>query len=104
MMTFLRVLRIASTGKHSCKRSERGARMRLKYMVIIEKAENNFGAYAPDVPGCISTGKTIEETLENFQEALEFHLEGTLKGGEPLPETYSVEARFVEVEVPETVP
>jgi predicted RNase H-like HicB family nuclease len=78
--------------------------MRLRYMVIIEKAEHNYGAYAPDVPGCISTGKTIEETLKNFQEALEFHLEGTLKGGEPLPEIYSVEARFLEVEVPDTIP
>ena len=76
--------------------------MRRTYLVIIEKAENNYGAYAPDVPGCISTGATVEETLRNFREALEFHLQGTLEGGEPLPEAYSVEAEFVEVEIPDS--
>jgi predicted RNase H-like HicB family nuclease len=74
------------------------------YLVVVEKAENNYGAYAPDVPGCVSTGATVEETLRNFQEALEFHLEGTLEGGEPLPEPYAVEAQFLEVQIPDTEP
>ena len=77
--------------------------MRRKYLVVIEKATNNYGAYSPDVPGCISTGNTIEETLQNFREALEFHIEGTLEDGDPIPEAHSVEAHFVEVEVPATV-
>lgn len=45
------------------------------YNVVIEKAENNYSAFSPDVLGCASTGDTIEETLKNFKEALEFHLE-----------------------------
>jgi predicted RNase H-like HicB family nuclease len=46
-----------------------------KYLVIIEKAENNYCAFSPDVPGCITTGDTFEKTISNMKEALEFHLE-----------------------------
>jgi predicted RNase H-like HicB family nuclease len=53
--------------------------------VIIEKAENNFGAWAPDLPGCITTGRTVAETLANMQEAIQFHLEGMREDGEPIP-------------------
>lgn len=70
-----------------------------KFLVVVEKAENNYSAYAPDVPGCISTGQTIEETMRNFQEALRFHLKGTLEDGDPVPEAYSVAAQFVEVDL-----
>ncbi len=73
--------------------------MRYKYLVVIEQGENNYGAYAPDVPGCITTGKTLEETISNFEEALQFHLEGTFEDGDPAPYPYSVHAQFVEVEV-----
>jgi predicted RNase H-like HicB family nuclease len=45
------------------------------YNVVIEKAENNYAAFSPDVLGCAAIGNTIEETLKNFKEALEFHLE-----------------------------
>jgi predicted RNase H-like HicB family nuclease len=78
--------------------------MRRRYLVLIEKGENNYGAYAPDVPGCISVGKTIEETLSNFQEALEFHFEGMAQDGEPIPAAARVEAHVVEVEVPDVSP
>jgi predicted RNase H-like HicB family nuclease len=47
--------------------------------------ENNWGAYSPDVPGCIATGETMEEAQENFREALEFHFEGLKLQGLPLP-------------------
>ncbi|QTA88818.1 type II toxin-antitoxin system HicB family antitoxin [Desulfonema magnum] len=56
------------------------------YMVVIEKGEGNFSAYSPDVPGCVTTGKTLEETLENMKDALAFHLEGLCEDGDPLPE------------------
>lgn len=49
--------------------------MKHKYLVVIEKAENNYSAYSPDVPGCVATGETIEETIANIKDALEFHLE-----------------------------
>ncbi|MFT3908054.1 MAG: type II toxin-antitoxin system HicB family antitoxin [Ferruginibacter sp.] len=47
-----------------------------QYIIIIEQALNNFSAFCPDVPGCASTGKTVEETATNMKEALEFHLDG----------------------------
>ncbi len=63
----------------------------MKYLVVIEKGERNYSAYSPDVSGCVSTGKTVEETLENMKDALEFHLEGLLELGEnpPMPKGLS---------------
>ena len=46
------------------------------FVVVIEKANENYSVYLPDVPGCISTGDSIEETIVNIKDALEFHLEG----------------------------
>jgi predicted RNase H-like HicB family nuclease len=66
------------------------------YTIIIEKAGNNYSAYAPDLPGCISTGPTIEETKRNMQEAIAFHLRGMREDGEPIPEPNST-AAVVEV-------
>ena len=57
----------------------------MQYTVIIEKSENNYGAWAPDLPGCVSTGKTAEETLANMREAIELHLEGMREDGDPIP-------------------
>ena len=47
-----------------------------EYLIIIEKAENNYAAYCPDLPGVIATGPTKKDTLELMKEAIEFHLEG----------------------------
>ncbi len=60
-----------------------------EYVVILEKGENCWGAYCPDVPGCIATGPTREEAEALFHEALEFHLEGLALAGEPIPEPVS---------------
>lgn len=57
----------------------------MKYLVVIEKGARNYSAYSPDVLGCVATGKTIEETLKNMKDALEFHLEGMLENGEKIP-------------------
>lgn len=56
------------------------------YLIIIEKTDENFSAYAPDVPGCVATGQTPEETRKNMQEALQFHFKGLLEDGLPIPE------------------
>jgi predicted RNase H-like HicB family nuclease len=56
-----------------------------KYLVVIQKAKNNYAAYSPDVQGCVATGDTIEETLKNMLEALEMHLEGLAEMGDELP-------------------
>ena len=57
-----------------------------KYAVVIERAENNYSAYVPNLPGCVSTGATLQEVEENIQEAIEFHLEGMELEGLPIPE------------------
>lgn len=62
----------------------------MKYLVIIEKGAENYSAYSPDVEGCAATGKSVEETLENIKDALEFHLEGMLENGETLPHPKSL--------------
>ena len=58
----------------------------MKYTVIIEKSPNNYSAFSPDVLGCISVGDTLEEMRLMIREALEFHLEGMLLDGHPIPE------------------
>ncbi len=67
-----------------------------KYLVIFEKANGNYSAYSPDVPGCIATGKTREETEKNIREAISFHIEGLVKDGLPVPEPASF-TEYVEV-------
>lgn len=58
----------------------------MKYAVIIERAENNYAAHVPDLPGCVSTGATVDEVEGNIRAAIEFHLEGMREVGEPIPE------------------
>jgi predicted RNase H-like HicB family nuclease len=69
-----------------------------KYLIVIEKGDNNYSAYSPDVPGCIATGETIEETLENMRDALTFHLEAIAEEGEPLPYPRGVQSYLDAVE------
>ncbi len=57
-----------------------------RYLVIIEKAENNYSAYSPDLPGCVATGKTREEVEQNMRAAIEMHIEGLLEDNLPIPE------------------
>ena len=64
----------------------------MKYTVVIEKTANNYAAYAPDLPGCVATGKTREGLLEEMRQAIEFHLEGLREHGEPIPEPQSTAA------------
>jgi predicted RNase H-like HicB family nuclease len=57
----------------------------MEYLIIIEKGENNFGAYAPDVPGCGATGATPDEAKENMIKALKMHFKGLSEDGLPIP-------------------
>ncbi len=68
----------------------------MRYAIVIEKGEGNYGAYVPDLPGCVATGRTIEETERSIQEAIEFHLEGMRADGLPIPEPSS-RVEYVEV-------
>ncbi len=62
------------------------------YLIIIEKASNNYAAYAPDVPGCVAAGKTAEETLENMKKALKLHIKGLIEDGLPVPKAVTQSA------------
>jgi predicted RNase H-like HicB family nuclease len=64
--------------------------MATKFLVIVERGENNYSAYSPDVSGCVATGGSIEATLEEIRNALEFHFEGLVQAGEELPEPKSL--------------
>lgn len=62
----------------------------MRYAVVIEKAKDNYAAYVPDVPGCVSTGKTLKDVEANIREALQFHIEGLREDGLPVPEPSAV--------------
>lgn len=57
-----------------------------EYVVIFEKAGDNWSAYVPDLPGCVAAGTTREETDQLIREAIEFHIEGLKEEGLPIPE------------------
>ena len=61
----------------------------MRYAVIIERSENSYGAYVPDLPGCVAVGDTPEEVRILIQEAIEFHLEGLREDGESIPQLNS---------------
>ncbi len=68
----------------------------MRYAVVIEKGEQNYSAYVPDLPGCVSVGGTLEEVKAEIREAIEFHLDGMREDGDPIPEPSS-RAEYVEV-------
>ena len=68
----------------------------MKYAVIVEEGENSFGAYVPDLPGCVAVGGTKEDVLNLIQEAIEFHIEGLREDGQPIPEPSS-SIEYVEI-------
>ena len=61
-----------------------------KYLIIIEKADRNYSAHSPDLPGCIATGDTVEDTTVRMREAVEFHIEGLKIEGLPIPSPQSI--------------
>jgi predicted RNase H-like HicB family nuclease len=68
----------------------------MRYAIIIEKAESNYSAYVPDLPGCIATGLTIQEVEQQIKEAIDFHLEGLRENGLPIPKSTTL-CEYVEV-------
>jgi predicted RNase H-like HicB family nuclease len=57
----------------------------MRYGVVIEKAEGNYSAYVPDLPGCIATGQTVQEVEQEIRDAIRFHIDGLLEDGHPVP-------------------
>ena len=64
--------------------------MSTKYAVIFERAKTNWAAYVPDLPGCVTTGPTLDETERNIREAISGHLQTLREFGEPIPEATSI--------------
>ena len=67
----------------------------MRYAVVIEKADGNYSAYVPDLPGCIATGETVAEVEHEIREAIRFHIEGLQADGISVPEPTSI-AEYVE--------
>lgn len=70
-----------------------------RFLVIIEPGDHNYSAYVPDLPGCIATGKTLEEVKKNMREAISIHFEGMIEDNEPIPTSSSL-AEYVDVPSP----
>jgi predicted RNase H-like HicB family nuclease len=68
----------------------------MKYAVVIEKAEGNYSAYVPDLPGCVATGVTVEEVEKEIREAIAFHIEGMREDGIVVPEPTS-QVEYIEL-------
>ena len=68
----------------------------MKYAIVIEKANSNYSAYVPDLPGCVATGKTAREVKRHLREAIELHIAGMREDGLEIPEPSSA-VNYVEV-------
>ena len=68
----------------------------MRYAVVIEKAEDNYSAYVPDLPGCVATGATVSEVEDEIRDAIAFHLEGMREDGVELPAPSST-VEYIEV-------
>jgi predicted RNase H-like HicB family nuclease len=62
----------------------------MRYAVVIEKADGNYSAYVPDLPGCVATGKTIAAVEEDIRAAIRFHIEGLKADGLDVPDPTSI--------------
>lgn len=60
-----------------------------RFLIVIEKANGNFSAYSPDLPGCVATGDTREEAEKNTHEAVRMHVAGLAEDGLPIPKSES---------------
>jgi predicted RNase H-like HicB family nuclease len=72
--------------------------MKRNFTIIIEKADGNFSAFSPDLLGCVATGTTEEETVQNMKEAIEFHLEGLKLEKQAIPERRTL-VREIQIQV-----
>jgi predicted RNase H-like HicB family nuclease len=61
----------------------------MRYLVVVEEGSTSFGAYVPDLPGCVAAGDTREEVLSLIRDAIEFHIEGLKQSGQPVPKPSS---------------
>jgi len=70
-----------------------------RFLIIIEQGSRNYSAYAPDLPGCIATGKTLDEVKANMREAIKMHVQGMVEDQEPIP-TSQTTADYLDISIP----
>jgi predicted RNase H-like HicB family nuclease len=68
----------------------------MRYAIVIEKANNNYSAYVPDLPGCVATAATVKEVEDEIREAIRFHIDGLKEDGVPVPPPTSI-AEYADV-------
>lgn len=68
-----------------------------RFLIVIEKAERNYSAYSPDLPGCVATGKTRDQAARNMHRAIEMHVHGMLEDKLPIPKPRS-SAEYIAIE------
>ena len=73
-----------------------------RFLIIIEQGNHNYGVYIPDLPGCIATGKTVEEVKANMREAIRMHLEGMIEDQEAIPSPHTL-AEYLDIAIPDPV-
>lgn len=70
-----------------------------RFLVIIEKGETSYGAYSPDLPGCVAVGRTREEVEKNMREAIVMHIQGMIEDNEPIP-VPQTDAEYIDISLP----
>ncbi len=70
-----------------------------RFLIIIEQGTRNYSAYAPDLPGCIATGKTLDEVKANMSEAIAMHIQGMIEDQEPIPASQTM-ADYLDISIP----
>ena len=68
----------------------------MRYLILFEKGETSYGAYIPDLPGCVAVGETLEEVRTLIHEAMEMHLEDMRVTGQPIPKPTTIDCEYVE--------
>ena len=70
-----------------------------RFLVIIEKGDTSYGAYCPDLPGCVAVGRTREEVEKNMREAIAMHIQGMIEDNEPIPMSHN-DAEYMDISLP----
>ena len=70
-----------------------------RFLIIIEQGSRNYSAYVPDLPGCIATGKTLDEVKANMRGAIKMHIEGMVEDQEPIPTSQTM-ADYLDISIP----
>ncbi|HZU04260.1 MAG TPA: type II toxin-antitoxin system HicB family antitoxin [Ktedonobacteraceae bacterium] len=72
-----------------------------RFLIIIEKGDHNYGAYSPDLPGCVAVGDTVEEVEKNMHEAIKMHIRGMIEDHEPIPIPQTT-TRYMDINIPDS--